>query len=100
MTNADVQNVAGLGIIGKLGKLEVMPTIQWANISEHLAYMCCYGLDHILDVQHVSGALETEIEKFLQESITYWLELCVHTERYISICPFFDWIDVSHVNGC
>ncbi len=100
VTNAEIQKVAGLGIIEKLGELEVMPTIPQANISELLAYACRYGLDHILDVQRVSGALETEIEKFLQENITNWLELCVRTERYISIYPFFDWIDVSHENGC
>src|SRR5258708_16516811 len=77
-----------------------MLTITQTNISGHLAYACCYGLDHISHVQCVSGDLETEIEKFLQESITTWLELCVRTERYISIHPFFDWIEVSHGNGC
>ncbi len=100
VTNAEIRKVAGLGIIKKLAKLEVMPMIPQANISEHLAYACRYGLDHISDVQRVSGALETEIEKFLQESITTWLELCVRTARYISIYPLFDWIDVSHGNGC
>ncbi len=100
VTNAEIRKVAGLGIIEELGESEVMPMIPQTNISEHLAYACYYGLDHILDVQHVSGALETEIEEFLQESITDWLELCVRTEIYISIHPFFDWIDVSHGNGC
>ena len=61
---------------------------------------CHYVLDHILDVQCVLGALEAEIKKFLQESITNWLELCVRTERYILIYPFFDWINISHGHGC
>ncbi len=100
VANTEIRKVAGLGIIEELGDLEVLPTIPQTNISEHLAYACLYGPDHILDVQCVSGALETEIEKFLQESITNWLELCVRTERYISIYPFFDWIDVSHGDGC
>src|SRR5258708_31614683 len=100
VTNAEIRKVAGLGIIEELGKLEVMPTIPQTDISEHLAYACCYGLDHILDVQGVSGALETEIEMFLEESITNWLELCVRGDRYISIYPFFDRIEVSHGNGC
>ncbi len=100
VTNAEIRKVAGLGIIKKLGKLEVMPTIPQTNIPEHLAYACRHGLDHILDVQRVSGALEPEIGRFLQESITKWLELCVRTEKYISIYPFFDWIDVSYGNGC
>ncbi len=56
--------------------------IPQTNVSEHLAYAYHYGLDHILDIQCVSGALEAEIKKFLQESITNWLELCVCTERY------------------
>ncbi len=90
----------GPGIIEELGDLEVIPTIPQTNVSEHLAYACHYGLDHILDIQRVLGALEAEIKKFLQESITNWLELCVRTERYISIYPFFDWIDVSHWDGC
>ncbi len=100
VTNDEIRKVAGLGIIEELGELEVMPTIPQTNISEHLAYACRYGLDHISHVQCVSGALETELEKFLQESITNWLELCVRVERYISIYPFFDWIDVSHGNVC
>ncbi len=101
VTNDEIRKVAGLGIIEELGELEVMPTILQTNISEHLAYACRYGLDHILHVQRVSGDLETEIEKFLQESITTWLELCVRTERYISIYPFFDWIiKVSHGDAC
>ncbi len=74
--------------------------IPQTDISEHLAYTCHYGLDHILDVQGASGALETEIEMFLQESITNWLQLCVHGNRYISIYPFFDWIHISHGNRC
>ncbi len=90
----------GLGIIKQLGDLEVIPTIPQTNVSEHLAYVYCYGLDHILDIQCVLGALEAEIEKFLQESITNWLELCVCTERYILIYPFFDWINVSQGHGC
>ncbi len=94
--NTEIQQVAGLGVTEELGGLEVMPMIPRTSISKHLVYVCRYGLDHILDVQCVSGALETEIEKFLQESITDWLELCVCAERYISIYPFFDWIDVSH----
>ncbi len=97
--NAEIQEVAGLGIIEKLGELDVMPTIPQTNISEHLAYACRYGLDHILRVQHVSRALEIAIEKFLEKRITTWLELCVRTERYISIHPFFDWIKVSHRNA-
>src|SRR5258708_3157174 len=100
VTNAEIRKVAGLGIIEELGELEVMPAIPQTNIPEHLAYACRYGPDHILDVQRVSEALETEIEIFLQESITNWLELCVRGDRYISIYPFFDWIDVSHGNGC
>ncbi len=100
VTNAEIRKVAGLGIIEDLGELEVIPAIPETNISEHLAYACRYGLDHILHVQHVSGALEMEIEKFLQETITTWLELCVRGERYISIYPFFDWIEVSHGNAC
>ncbi len=98
--NTEIRKVAGLGIVEKLGELEEMPMIPQTNISEHMAYACRYWLDHILDIQRVPGALETEIEKFLQESITNWLELCVRTERYISIYPFFDWIDVSHGSGC
>ena len=90
----------GLGIIEELGDLEVIPTIPLTNISEHLVYAYRYGLDHTLDVQRALGDLETEIEKFLQESITNWLELCVRTERYISIYPFFDWINISHGHGC
>ncbi len=74
--------------------------IPQTHISEHLVYMCRCGLDHILHIQCVLGALETEIKKFLEESITTWLELCVCTERYILIYPFFVWIDVSHGNGC
>src|SRR5258708_31124537 len=100
VTNDEIRKVAGLGIIEDLDELEVMPMIPQTNISEHLAYACRYGLDHISHVQCVSGALETELEKFLQESITNWLELCVRVERYISIYPFFDWIDVSHGNVC
>src|SRR5258708_18815950 len=100
VTNDEIRKVAGLGIIEELGESEVMPTVPQTNISEHLAYACRYGLDHILDVQGVSGALETEIEMFLEESITNWLELCVCGDRYISIYPFFDWLDVSHGNGC
>ena len=98
--NAEIRKVAGLGKIEELDELEVMPAIPQTNISEQLVYACRYGLDHILDAQRVSGALETEIEEFLEENITSWLELCVRTGRYISICPFFDWIDVSHRNGC
>ncbi len=98
--NAEIRKVAGLGKIEELDELEVMPAIPQTNISEQLVYACRYGLDHILDAQRVSGALETEIEEFLEENITSWLELCVRTGRYISICPFFDWIDVSHGNGC
>src|SRR5258708_10988228 len=99
VTNAEIRKVTGLGIIEELDELEVLPTIP--NIPEHLAYACRYGLDHILHIHHVSGALEIEIEKFLQESITTWLELCVRTERYISIYPFFDWIiKVSHGDAC
>ena len=100
VTNTEIRKVTELGKIEELGELEVIPTIPQKNIPEHLAYACRYGLDHILHIQHVSGALEIEIKKFLQESITTWLELCVRTERYISMCPFFDWIDVSHGNGC
>ncbi len=100
VTNVEVRNVAGLGIIEELGELEVMPTIPQTNIPEHLAYACRYGLDHILHVQRVSGELETDIEKFLGESITLWLELCVRAEGYISIYPFFCWIEVSHGNAC
>ncbi len=78
VTNAEIRKVAGLGIIKEWwGELEVMPTIPQTNISEHLAYACRYGLDHILHVQCVSGALETEISEFF-ESITTWLELCSH----------------------
>ena len=83
-----------------LDELEVMPMIPQTNISEHLAYACRYGLDHMWHVWCVLGALETEISEFLEESITTWFELCVHTERYISMNSFFDWIDVSHRNGC
>src|SRR5258708_2042420 len=100
VTNTEIRKVAGLGIIEMLGELEVMPTIPQTVISEHLAYARRYGLDHILDVQRISGALETEVGRFLQESITNWLELCVRGDRYISIYPFFDWIHVSHGNGC
>ncbi len=101
VTNAEIRKVPGLGKIEELGELEVLPMIPQTNISGHLAYARRYGLDHILHIQHVSGALKIEIEKFLQESITTWLELCVRTERYISICPFFDWIiKVSHGDAC
>ncbi len=100
VTNAEIRKVPGLGIIEQLGHLEVIPMIPQTNVSEHLVYVYRYGLDHILDIQCVSGALEAEIEKFLQESITNWLELCVRTERYILIYPFFDWISVSHWDGC
>src|SRR5258708_14243900 len=100
VTNTEIQNVTGLGIIEELGELDVMPTVPQTNISEHLAYACRYELDHISHIQCVSGALETELEKFLQESITTWLELCVRAERYISIYPFLDRIEVSHGNAC
>src|SRR5258708_3846250 len=98
--NAEIRKVAGLGILERLGKLDVMPTIPQTDISEHLVYACRYALDHILRVQRVSRALGTEIEKFLQDSITAWLELCVRAERYISISPFLKWIEVSHGNAC
>ncbi len=100
VTNAEIRKVAGLGIIEELGELEVMRTIPQTNIPEHLAYTCRYGLEHISHVQHVSSALEAEIEEFLQEGTTTWLELCVRAERYISIYPFFDWVEVSHGNAC
>src|SRR6266404_695270 len=60
VTNAEIRKVAGLGIIEELGELEVMPTIPQTDISDHLAYACCYGLDHISHVQCVSVDLETE----------------------------------------
>src|SRR5258708_39776277 len=100
VTNTEIRKVVGLGIIEELGDLEAIPTIPQTNVSEHLAYACRYGLDHILDVRCVSGVLEAEIKKFLQGNITNWLELCVQTERYISIYPFFDWINISHQHGC
>src|SRR5258708_11585326 len=61
VTNAEIPKVAGLGIIEELGELEVMPTIPQADISEHLAYACRHGLDHISHVQRVEGVLEIEI---------------------------------------
>ena len=88
--------MVGLGIIEGLGKMDEMTAIPQKEISEQLVYASRYGLDHMSHVQHVSRALEIEIEKFFQESITVWLELCVRAERYISIYPFFDWIEVSH----
>ena len=87
--------MVGLGIIEGLGEMDEMTAITQEEISEQLIYASHYGLHHMLHVHHVSGALEMEIEKFFQESITDWLELCVCAERYILIYPFFDWIEVA-----
>src|SRR5260370_23288640 len=99
ITNTELRKVAGLGIFKGLGKRDEMTTIPQREISEQLVYASCYGLQHMSHVQHVSRGLEIEIEKFLQERITDWLELCVRADRYISILPFFDWIKVSHGNA-
>ena len=100
VTNTEIGNVTGLGVIERLGEVEVMPNIPRKDISEQLAYACHYGLDHISHIQDIPGALEEEIKKFLEGNITNWLGLCVRTGRYISIYRFFDRIEVSHGNAC
>src|SRR5258707_5885208 len=42
VTNNEIREVAGLGIIEELCDLEVIPSIPQTNISEQLAYACHY----------------------------------------------------------
>ena len=93
--NTEIRKVVGLGVIESLGIRDVMPTISDGDISEPLAYACCFALDHTLEAKEGSEALKAEIKKLLDESIFDWLEFCIRVERYISIRRFFDWIEVS-----
>ena len=93
--NAEIPKVADLGMIERLGHREVIRTISHGEVSEELGYACLFALDHTLETKEASEAAEVEIKKFLDESITNWVELCVRTKTYISIGSFFDWIEVS-----
>ena len=92
--NTEIPKVAGLGIIEKWGKRDVIPTIPQDEISGQLVYACRFGWDHLLEIQDVSEVLGIEIKKFL-ENFADWLEFCIRTEKYSSILPLFDWIEVS-----
>ena len=94
MFNTEIPKVAGLGIIEKLGERDVIPTIPHEEISGQLAYACRFGWDHMLEIQEVSEVLGIEIKKF-SENFVDWLEFCIRTEKYSSILPLFDWIEVS-----
>ncbi len=99
--NTEIRKVAGLGVIERLGERDVMPTISDGDISEPLAYACRFALDHALEAKEGSEALKAEIKRFLDGSILEsWLECCIRAERYISIRPFFDWIQVSLGTSC
>ncbi len=87
-------------MIERLGERDVMPTISDVDISEPLSYACRFALDHALEAKEGSEALKAEIKKFLDESILHWLEFCIRAERYISILPFFHWIEVSVGTSC
>ncbi len=93
--NTEIQKVAELGVIERLGEGDVMPTISDGDISEPLAYACRFALGHTLEAKEGSEALKAEIKRFLDGSIFNWLEFCIRAERYISIRPFIDWIEVS-----
>ena len=93
--NTEIQEDTALGIIERLGERDLMPTISRGDVSQQLAYACHFGLDHALEAKDVSKAFKMEIKKFLEGSIIRWLEFCVRTKRYISIYPFFDWIEVG-----
>ena len=103
VANTEIGKIEGLGeeLLGEESdEMDIMPNILQRDISEQLAYAWCYGLDHMLHIQHIPGALEEEIQEFLEKNIMKWLELCLRTRRYISIYPFFDQIEVSHGNTC
>src|SRR5258707_7140538 len=98
--NTEIRKVAELGVIKRLGERDVMPTISDGDISESLAYACRFALDHTLEAKEGSEALKAEIKRFLDGSILDWLEFCIRAKRYISIRPFFDWIEVSLGTSC
>ncbi|KAF8310609.1 uncharacterized protein EI90DRAFT_2956079 [Cantharellus anzutake] len=93
--NKDLCCVGGLGLIEDLAEKDELPHIPQETLSAQLSYSCQYIVYHLIEVQEPPEELSVSVLMFLNQHMTRWVEVCIRTERYISLSLFPEWAKLS-----
>ncbi|KAF8336592.1 uncharacterized protein EI90DRAFT_195426 [Cantharellus anzutake] len=93
--NKDLPTMKDLGLIEDLSKKAKLPPIPQEVLSEHVHYACRHFVHHLSQFQEPLEAPNGPIHAFLNEQMSRWVEVCVRTERYISISLFPEWAKLN-----
>ncbi|KAB5591452.1 hypothetical protein CTheo_5097 [Ceratobasidium theobromae] len=99
--NLGLGNIPGLGYLSqKNAELRGIPKITMGQVPEVLWYACQNWIGHVLDVTRpLPVALLEELQDFLANSFTPWIELISACARYEGLSSFLEWVETLGVES-